>query len=127
MKIRNWRDVKPTIAHGAGIDYRLLSMQTKTSGDIPAEVEPEFRCLKEITYVSMARLEPGKAYEAHSHSDHEEVYYIISGRGRMTIDKEDARFKDGDVIYIPVNMMHSIANDGDETVEFLAFGGLTDH
>lgn len=123
--VRNWRSVYPVIAHKSGLDWRLLSMEGKTHGDIEASVEPRFQCLKSITYVSLAKLQPSLSYEAHDHRDHEEVYYIISGTGQITIGAETARFRDGDIIYIPENAMHSIKNDGDEMVEFLAFGGFT--
>lgn len=122
--VRNWRSVEPTIAHKAGIDWRLLSMNAKTSGDINTQTESKFQCLKKITYVSLAQLQPGLSYEPHKHEDHEEVYYIIKGKGRIKIGNENAKFRDGDVIYIPEKMMHSITNEGDEVVEFLAFGGL---
>jgi mannose-6-phosphate isomerase-like protein (cupin superfamily) len=100
-------------------------MAAKTHGDIDAEVEPRFQCLKAITYVSLAKLQPSLSYEPHDHQDHEEIYYIISGSGYITIDGETTRFHDGDVIYIPEKAVHSIANDGNEMVEFLAFGGFT--
>jgi mannose-6-phosphate isomerase-like protein (cupin superfamily) len=123
--VRNWRNVHPTIAHKSGLDWRLLSMAAKTHGDIDAEVDPKFQCLKTITYVSLAKLQPSLSYELHNHQDHEEIYYIISGNGRIKIGDEIAKFRDGDVIYIPENAMHSITNDGSEMVEFLAFGGFT--
>jgi quercetin dioxygenase-like cupin family protein len=116
--------VHPTIAHRSGLDWRLLSMDQKTQGDIQVEVNPKFRCLKRITYVSLAKLQPSLSYEPHEHTDHEEIYYIFSGKGKIRIGNETARFKDGDVIYIPENKVHSIINDGDDMIEFLAFGGL---
>ena len=122
IAIQNWRSVHPTIAHKSGLDWRILSMAAKTEGDIPATVEPRFRCLKTITYVSLAKLQPGLSYETHSHADHEEIYYIIGGTGKIKIDNEVARFRDGDAIYIPRRALHSISIDGDEMVEFLAFG-----
>jgi len=124
--VRNWRSVYPTIAHKSGLDWRLLSMDIKTHGDIDAEVDPKFRCLKSITYVSLAKLQPSLSYERHEHQDHEEIYYIINGTGHITIADESAKFRDGDVIYIPEKTSHSITNDGNEMVEFLAFGGFTD-
>ncbi len=124
--IRNWRTVVPTIAHKSGLDWRLLSMKGgRTDGDIEVEVASKFRCLKSVTYVSLAKLQPTLSYEPHSHVDHEEIYYIISGKGNIKIGKEVVKFRDGDIIYIPEKMTHSITNDGDEMVEFLAFGGIT--
>jgi mannose-6-phosphate isomerase-like protein (cupin superfamily) len=123
--VRNWRSVHPTIAHKSGLDWRLLSMDIKTHGDIDAEVDPKFQCLKSITYVSLAKLQPSLSYEPHEHQDHEEIYYIINGSGHIKIGDETAEFRDGDIIYIPEKTNHSITNDSNEMVEFLAFGGFT--
>ena len=72
---RNWRDIPPVIAHGSGVDWRLLSNSgPKTHGDIEAKVDLKFQCLKSITYVSRAVLQPGLSYQTHAHKDHEEVY-----------------------------------------------------
>ena len=123
---QNWRDVHPTIAHKSGIDWRLLSLAgNKTDGDIDAVVDSKFQCLKSITYVSLAELQPRLSYESHKHEDHEEIYYIIKGKGRIRIGTEESTFQEGDVIYIPEKEFHTITNDhDDEMVEFLAFGGL---
>jgi mannose-6-phosphate isomerase-like protein (cupin superfamily) len=123
---RNWRDAHPTIAHQSGVDWRLLSSTTKTSGDIEAELEPRYRCLKAITYVSFAKLQPRLSYEPHHHEDHEEVYYIVNGNGKIKMGNEEVRYRDGDIIYIPENTTHSIINDGEEVTGFLAFGGYID-
>ena len=124
---RNWREAHPTIAHESGLDWRLLSSSTtKTRGDIEEpELEPQYRCLRAITYVSFAKLQPSLSYQPHHHEDHEEVYYIINGTGKIKMGDEETRFRDGDIIYIPENITHSIINDGEEMIDFLAFGGFT--
>lgn len=125
LVIKNWREVGPIIAHKSGIDWRLMSMSgTKTNGDIDVKLDKESMCLKSITYVSLAWLQPGLSYEPHSHSDHEELYYIIKGNGKITVDGEERKIRDGDLIYIPPKSMHEISNDGKEMIEFLAFGGM---
>ena len=43
----------------------------------------------------------------------------------MKIGNEEARFRDGEVIYIPEKTSLSIINDGKEIVDFLAFGAST--
>jgi hypothetical protein len=109
---RNWRDAHPTIAHQSGVDWRLLSSAIKTSGDIEeSALDPQYRCLKAITYVSFAKLQPRLSY--------------INGTGKIKIGNEEARLRDGDIIYIPENTTHSIINDGEEMIDFLAFGGHT--
>src|SRR5215469_15293732 len=82
--IRNWRNVLPTIAHKSGIDWRLLSNSVKTNGDIDAEVDSRYQC-RDYNILSLAKLQPSLSYESHTHRDHEEIYYIIRGKGRMKI------------------------------------------
>jgi mannose-6-phosphate isomerase-like protein (cupin superfamily) len=36
-----------------------------------------------ITYVSYAKLQPRLSYKPHQHDHHEEVYYIITGTGKL--------------------------------------------
>ena len=33
----------------------------------------------------------------------EEIFYIINGTGKIKIGNEEARLRDGDIIYIPEN------------------------
>jgi mannose-6-phosphate isomerase-like protein (cupin superfamily) len=123
---RNWRDAHPTIAHQSGVDWRLLSSAIRTSGDIEeSALDPQCNCLKAITYVSYAKLQPRLSYEPHHHDDHEEGYYIINGTGKIKMGNEETGLRDGDIIYIPENTTHSIINDSEETIDFLAFGGYT--
>ena len=119
--VSNWRDVYPTIAHKSGVDWRLLSI-----ANIDVQVEEKYKCLKAITYVSLAQLQPTLSYEKHQHRDHEELYYIINGKGKIKIGMEESQFKDGGIIYIPERTEHTITNNGEEIIEFLAFGGFTD-
>jgi mannose-6-phosphate isomerase-like protein (cupin superfamily) len=122
---RNWRNVYPTIAHKSGLDWRLLTMNIKTEGDIDVDTDPNFKCLKSITYVSLARLQPSLSYKRHIHEDHEELYYIIRGNGMIKLNDDIVHFRDGDILYIPPKTEHTIINDGEEMIEFLAFGGFT--
>jgi mannose-6-phosphate isomerase-like protein (cupin superfamily) len=123
---RNWRDVHPTIAYQIGIDRRLLSSVDKAREDIQGSaLDPEYRCLKTITYVSFAELQPHLSHEPFVHNNHEEIFYILNGTGKIKIGNEEARLRDGDIIYIPENTTHSIINDGEEMLKFLAFGGYT--
>jgi mannose-6-phosphate isomerase-like protein (cupin superfamily) len=69
-------------------DYLL----NKTSGDIDVQVEEKYKCLKAIMYVSLAQLQPTLSYEKHQHQDHEELYYIINGKGKIKIGTEESQF-----------------------------------
>jgi len=41
-----------------------------------------------------------------------------TGTGKIKIGNEEARLRDGDIIYIPENTTHFIINDGEETIDF---------
>lgn len=115
----NWRDQKPRIAHEAGLDWPLLRGQSQ-------EDESPLACMEGMMYAARALLQPGLSYHAHAHDDHEEVYYIIKGRGEIRIDDEVKEIRDGDIIYIGVNQVHEIRNTGEEMIEFLAFAARAD-
>ena len=50
---------------------------------------------------------------------------MINGTGKIKMGNVEARLRDGDIIYFPENTPHSIINDGEEMIDFLAFGGFT--
>ena len=48
----------------------------------------------------------------HSHDDHEEVYYVIQGRGRMVVGDSEYDIKAGDALYVPFGEFHTTFNTG---------------
>jgi mannose-6-phosphate isomerase-like protein (cupin superfamily) len=55
----------------------------------------------------------------HYHPVTEEIYYILSGRGRMQIGDEVREVEPGDAIAIPPGAIHTIENIGQETLKML--------
>jgi mannose-6-phosphate isomerase-like protein (cupin superfamily) len=66
-----------------------------------------------------ARLPPGVSTASHYHGKTEEIYYILEGQGRITIDKEVCDVAPGDAIAIPPGAVHTILNTGATTLKFL--------
>jgi len=48
-----------------------------------------------------------------------EVYYILSGEGRMRIDGEEASVRPGDTVYIPPKARQQITNTGSTDLMFM--------
>ena len=72
---RNRRDIHPTIAYQIGIDRRLLSCINKAREDIQGSApDPQYRCLKAITYVSFAELQPRLSHEPLVHNNYEKYF-----------------------------------------------------
>lgn len=66
-----------------------------------------------------ARVAPGIVTEAHYHRLTEEIYYVLEGRGRMTIDGHSREVGPGDAIAIPPGAVHQIENLCETMLTFL--------
>lgn len=83
------------------------------------------RTTSPITQCSLAEetLPPGCAVTPHRHSQIEEIYYVVSGTGRMTVGPETREVKQGDAIYIPRGHRHTLRNIGDEALKLILVCG----
>jgi len=71
------------------------------------------RVLEGLLFFAHAVLKSGREIEAHV-DPYEEVYYLLSGRGVMTVGEERQEVTAGDAIWLPCGVPHSLINDGDE-------------
>ena len=58
----------------------------------------------------------------HYHEAYDELYYVLSGKGSITLDGKTSALRPGAVVVIPRGLRHSLAADGDEPLEFIIFG-----
>jgi len=101
MIVRNLKDkeVMDTtyIAHGGAVAQMILDRRT----------------LKEIGFLATATLAPGREIEEHI-DPMEEIYYVLSGSGKIQVDDEKKQVIPGDATWIPVGSRHSLLNNGHE-------------
>jgi mannose-6-phosphate isomerase-like protein (cupin superfamily) len=101
MIVRNIRDKEVLdttyLAHGGAIAQMILDRRT----------------LKEIGFLAIAMLAPGKTIEAHV-DPYEEIYFIMTGEGEMSVDNETRHVKPGDATWIPTGSSHALTNSGNE-------------
>lgn len=83
------------------------------------------RTTSDITRCSLAEeiLSAGAAVGRHYHVETEEIYYILEGRGCMTIGSETRDVEAGDAIYIPRLRAHTLENTGDAPMRLLLICG----
>jgi mannose-6-phosphate isomerase-like protein (cupin superfamily) len=62
---------------------------------------------------------PGGNVGLHVHSRTEEIYFLISGRGRMRVDDETREVSRGDVVLTPLHSAQSFEVLGDEPATFI--------
>ena len=68
-------------------------------------------------------LPAGAAVASHHHLLTEEVYYILSGTGRMTVGSEERKVCAGDAIFIPRGYTHTLENTGSTPMTILLVCG----
>ena len=61
----------------------------------------------------------GRSTAPHYHTATEEIYYILAGRGRLSVAGQVREVEPGDAIAIPPGAVHTIATVGDESLKFL--------
>ena len=66
-----------------------------------------------------ATVYPGRSTEAHYHEESDEVYYFLSGTGRMRLGEEETDVGPGDTVYIPPGTVHQTWNTGTEDLVIL--------
>src|SRR5262245_21538093 len=91
-----------------------------------SEIRPLIdRTTSGATQCSLAEetLPPGCAVIPHHQRQLEEVYYIVSGCGLMTVGAETREVEAGDAVYIPRGLRHSLKNTGTEAIRMILVCG----
>jgi quercetin dioxygenase-like cupin family protein len=67
-------------------------------------------------------LAPGEAPPLHQHDDTEQIFYILAGRGLLTVgtEGETHNVAPGDVVRVPARTPHSIRAQGEAGLRYLA-------
>ena len=100
------------------VDKEVLETTYIAHGGAIAQMVLDQRVLKEIGFLAIASLGKGKTIEAHV-DPMEEIYFISSGEGEMTVDQETRHVKTGDAIWIPAGSSHALSNSGQDHLYIL--------
>jgi mannose-6-phosphate isomerase-like protein (cupin superfamily) len=101
---------------------RAKVIQTRHGSEIRPLVD---RTTSDINGCSLAEeiLPPGHAVTPHHHRQIEEIYYIVEGRGVMTVGDEQREVAAGDAVYVPRGQRHTLSNTGAEPIKLLLVCG----
>lgn len=99
-------------------DKEVLDTTYLAHGGAIAQMILDRRILKEIGFLAIARLAPGKDIEAHL-DPMEEIYFVLSGSGEMRVGEEARQVGPGDATWIPVGSAHALLNNGQEDLVVL--------
>lgn len=110
MDIRR-RDTELISEHGGTIQslffYKMEELRNETQGGY-------------LEFIDEFTLAEGGSLEPHSH-DSDEFYYILDGRGTMTVDGESDLLGPGELVRIRPNLIHSISADQGSDIRAIAF------
>lgn len=72
-----------------------------------------------VRFVNHTVLPPGASIGSHRHGDDEELYVVLSGTGRMTVDGTDFPVAAGDVVVNQPDGTHGLVNDSSTDLALL--------
>ena len=75
---------------------------------------------KNLRLYSLIRLAPGASIGYHVHENETELFHFLSGSGAADDNGTKLRVSAGDTLSTPSGFGHSVENDGDEDLVFLA-------
>ena len=93
------------------MDKEVLETTYIAHGGAIAQMVLDRRVLKEIGFLACATLGKGKEIEAHI-DPMEEIYFIMSGEGEMTVGDDSRHVVQGDAIWVPAGSSHNLLNTG---------------
>ena len=101
---------------------RSATIKTRHGSEIRPLID---RSTSEIVQCSLAEeiLPPGCAVTPHHHRELEEIYYLISGNGVMTVGNESQEVGAGDAVYVPRGQRHTLKNTGSQPIRLLLVCG----
>ncbi|MGA2528358.1 MAG: cupin domain-containing protein [Acidimicrobiales bacterium] len=98
MDVRSIEGSKPLVEHNGTVPvwylYGPQELRQATEGGF-------------LELVNEFEVAGGGYVYPHAHPTHE-FYYVTSGRGVMTVGEEDREVQQGDLVYIPPDVVHSL-------------------
>jgi mannose-6-phosphate isomerase-like protein (cupin superfamily) len=96
----------------------LPSFETKDTSRICEIAHPQNSAARNQS-LAEATLAPGRATLAHFHAQSEEIYYVLAGRGEVSLGGASSTCEAGTAIVIAPGVPHQIRNVGTEDLVFL--------
>ncbi|MGP0564559.1 MULTISPECIES: cupin domain-containing protein [unclassified Nitrospina] len=66
-------------------------------------------------------LEPGQAQKVHAHEGSDKIYYVLEGKGRVTVGAEEKEMSADEITLAPSGEEHGVVNHTDRRLVMLVF------
>jgi len=78
----------------------------------------------EVSEAFIVQVAPGKFTHRHMHDDTEQIFFILSGKGRLDIERGDTKesfmLQPNDFVHVPRNCYHQTFCEGTDSLKYLA-------
>lgn len=115
--IINVEDMKPD-EDPRSLRHAVKNRESETLRDTYFLIDPENSPSKNLKMGYTIVYPTGKT-TGHSHDDMEEVYFVLSGRGKMAVAEDTFPIQAGDAFYVPFGAFHTTYNTGIEPLRIL--------
>lgn len=110
--VRNWRDQEPYVGHISALVWTLYRGKD-------AEETSDVAQLRSMNSFVKHGLQGRQHSDHHHHTNIEQMYFVLRGRGQLLIGDDKADVQEGTAVYMPVNVPHQAFNDSDFWMEHL--------
>ncbi len=110
IQVRNAAEVRPEVRpsiHGGDGSFEMRFVYGP--GDL----------VSSLRVFELCRMPPGTSIGEHLHDDTEEIYFVLSGVGVMSLDGEEREVRAGDAVLTQPLARHGIRNPGPDELEVL--------
>jgi mannose-6-phosphate isomerase-like protein (cupin superfamily) len=121
----NIQDMKPD-EDKRSLRYAVKNRDGETLRDTYFLIDPDTSPSRNLKMGYTIVYPTGKT-TGHSHDDMEEVYFIVSGRGKMVIGTDEFSIQTGDAFYVPFGEFHTTYNTGIEPLTLLWVTGRVEN
>lgn len=107
MKLKHTADITVDTSHNGTVTRKVLLRNANTDPG------------SNILSMNEAYLDPGREVEEHQHSDAEEIFFILGGRGTMLVDDEPVPLAAGNLLLVEPGERHLLRNNGADLLTFI--------
>ncbi|MEM9410909.1 MAG: cupin domain-containing protein, partial [Planctomycetota bacterium] len=75
-----------------------------------------------IQMLNWSKLPAGKSFQSHYHEDMQEVFVMVSGTAKMSVEQQSFVLLPGDCLIVDPQEVHSMTNETSEDTFYLVFG-----
>ena len=79
------------------------------------------RTESELTEVALNEWRSGLEGPPHSHAEKDQIFYIVSGEGRILLDDIEHEVKPGSLLYVPAGLIHRSTTTSEEPLGYILY------